>query len=85
MEFKAESGASRRPRTDCAVVGVHENGQLAGSGAQIDAALGGRIARITAAGDFAGRLGETLLRAIRDGLLPLDWVEDRILETIKLS
>jgi leucyl aminopeptidase len=61
MEFKAESGASRRPRTDCAVVGVHENGQLAGSGAQIDAALGGRIARITAAGDFAGRLGETLL------------------------
>ena len=26
-----------------------------------------------------------LLRAIRDGLLPLEWVEDRILETIKLS
>ena len=26
-----------------------------------------------------------LLRAIKDGLIPLEWVEDRILETIKLS
>ena len=26
-----------------------------------------------------------LLQAIKDGLLPLEWVEDRILETIKLS
>ena len=26
-----------------------------------------------------------LLYAIKDGLLPLEWVEDRILETIKLS
>jgi DNA-binding transcriptional regulator YiaG len=25
-----------------------------------------------------------LLEAIRDGLIPLEWVEDRILETIKL-
>ena len=25
-----------------------------------------------------------LLQAIKDGLLPLEWVEDRILETIKL-
>ena len=25
-----------------------------------------------------------LLRAIKDGLIPLDWVEDRILETLKL-
>ena len=26
-----------------------------------------------------------LLRAIKDGLIPLEWVEDRILETMKLS
>ena len=26
-----------------------------------------------------------LLRAIKDGLIPLDWVEDRILETIKIA
>ena len=26
-----------------------------------------------------------LLRAIKDGLIPLEWVEDRIIETIKLS
>ena len=25
-----------------------------------------------------------LLRAIKDGLIPLEWVEDRILETIKV-
>ena len=25
-----------------------------------------------------------LLRAIKDGLLPLEWVEDRILETLKV-
>jgi DNA-binding transcriptional regulator YiaG len=26
-----------------------------------------------------------LLEAIKEGLIPLEWVEDRILETIKLS
>ena len=26
-----------------------------------------------------------LLRAIKDGLIPLEWVEDRILETIKIA
>ena len=26
-----------------------------------------------------------LLRAIKDGLLPLEWVEDRILENIKIA
>jgi leucyl aminopeptidase len=61
MEFKAESGASRRTRTDCAVVGVHEGGRLAGSGTSIDTALDHRLTRIVAGGDFSGRLGETLM------------------------
>jgi leucyl aminopeptidase len=61
MEFKAESGAARRTRTDCVVIGVHDDGVAAGSGAAIDALLSARIARITAAGDFTGRLGETLM------------------------
>ena len=61
MEFKAESGAARRPRTDCAIVGVYDNGHLAGGSAQIDAALDGRLSRIAASGDFPGRLGDTLL------------------------
>jgi leucyl aminopeptidase len=61
MQFKAESGAARRTRTDCAVVGIHENGQIAGSGTLFDSAVDGRIARIVKGGDFAGRLGESLL------------------------
>jgi leucyl aminopeptidase len=60
MQFKAESGAARRTRTDCAVVGIHENGQIAGSGTLFDSAVDGRIARIVKGGDFAGRLGESL-------------------------
>jgi leucyl aminopeptidase len=61
MEFQAQAGASRRARTDCAVVGVHERGELTGEAIALDRALGGRLARILKAGDFAGRLGEALL------------------------
>jgi leucyl aminopeptidase len=61
MEFKAESGAARRTRTDCALVGVYDTGRLAGYGNSVNTALDGRIAQIVASGDFVGRLGETLL------------------------
>ncbi len=61
MEFQAQAGAARRARTDCAVVGVHERGELGGDAVALDRALGGRLGRILKAGDFAGRLGETLL------------------------
>lgn len=61
MEFKAESGAARRTRTDCVVVGIHEGGRIVGSGVSFDAAWDGRLSRIVKGGDFAGRLGETLL------------------------
>jgi leucyl aminopeptidase len=61
MEFQAETRAARRARTDCAVVGVHEGGELAPSAAALDRALGGRLARVVSQGDFAGRVGETLL------------------------
>jgi len=61
MEFYAESRALARMRTDCAVVGVHEGGELGPAAANLDATLGGRVARIVRGGDFACRLGETLL------------------------
>ncbi|MFO0336801.1 MAG: M17 family peptidase N-terminal domain-containing protein, partial [Pseudomonadota bacterium] len=61
MEFYAESRALARVRTDCAVVGVHEGGELGPAAANLDATLGGRVARIVRGGDFACRLGETLL------------------------
>ncbi|MEI8297480.1 MAG: leucyl aminopeptidase [Pseudomonadota bacterium] len=61
MEFQAETGGKRRARTECAVIGVHERSELSGEALAIDGALGGRLGRILRGGDFAGRLGETLL------------------------
>jgi leucyl aminopeptidase len=61
MEFQVQTGAGRRARTDCAVVGVHERGELGDAAKALDRALGGRLGRILKGGDFAGRIGETLL------------------------
>ncbi len=61
MEFKAETGGKRRARSECVVIGVHERSELAGEAQALDRALGGRLGRILRGGDFAGRLGETLL------------------------
>lgn len=61
MEFYAEARAAARARTDCAVVGVHEGGELGAAATELDRALGGRLQRVLRGGDFAGRLGETLL------------------------
>ncbi len=61
MEFVAESRGGRRARTDCAVAGVHEGGELTAEAADLDRALGRRITRVLRQGDFAGRLGDTLL------------------------
>ena len=61
MEFQAETGGRRRARTDCAVIGAHERGDLVGAALELDRALGGRLQRVIDGGDFGGRLGETLL------------------------
>ena len=61
MEFTAEASGTRRARTDCAIVGVHERGELSPTAQQLDDALGGRLGRILKSGDFIGRAGETLL------------------------
>jgi leucyl aminopeptidase len=61
MEFLAETGQGRRRRTDCVVVGVAEGGELGTAATAFDRALGGRIARVLRQGDFAGRIGDTLL------------------------
>ncbi|MBS0394973.1 MAG: leucyl aminopeptidase, partial [Proteobacteria bacterium] len=61
MEFQAETRGPRRARTDCAVIGVHEGDALPPSATALDRALGGRLARVLAGGDFAGRAGECLL------------------------
>ena len=63
MEFKAIIDAKARTASGCAVVGVYENGELGNAARQIDAQIGGIISRLHANGDFAAKLGDTLLLA----------------------
>jgi leucyl aminopeptidase len=55
------TAAAARQKTACAIVGLHEGGSLTAAGESIDAALGGRIARLAKAGDLRGKAGETRL------------------------
>ena len=60
MEFNASLARAVR-RTDCAVIGVHDDGELppaTAAGTAISATI---VRGLHKAGDFAGRLGETLL------------------------
>lgn len=61
MEFKAIVDAKAHSACGCAVVGVYENGELSASARHLDAQIGGLIGRLHADGDFAGKLGDTLL------------------------
>jgi leucyl aminopeptidase len=61
MEFKATIDGKARQETGCAVVGVYEDGELGKAARQIDTQLGGLIAKLHAAGDFAAKLGDALL------------------------
>ena len=61
MEFKAIIDGKARQETGCAVVGVYDNGELGKAARQIDTQLGGLIAKLHAAGDFAAKLGDALL------------------------
>jgi len=61
MRLFVVTGSAARQRTDCAIVGLHESGTLAGAGAQLDSALGGRISRLIQRGDVRGKSGEVAL------------------------
>ena len=61
MEFKAIIDAKTHAPSDCAVVGVYENGDLGAAARNIDAQTGGLIRQLHAGGDFAGKTGDTLL------------------------
>jgi leucyl aminopeptidase len=61
MDYFSEARAVSRVRTDCAVVGVHDDRTLQAGAEDLDRVLGGRLGRVLRAGDFSGRLGETLL------------------------
>src|ERR1700729_1835333 len=61
MEFKVIVDAKARATTGCAVVGVYENGELGAATRHLDAQLGGLVARLHSAGDFAAKLGDSML------------------------
>lgn len=61
MRFDLWTRGFRDVAVDCLVAGVFEEGEPGESASQIDAATGGRIRKVLARGDFAGRLAETLM------------------------
>src|SRR5271154_2566012 len=61
MEFNAIIDAKARSAAGCAVVGVYEEGDLGVAARHVDAQLGGLIGKLHTGGDFAGKLGDTLL------------------------
>ena len=56
----------------CAAVGIYENGDLGVAARQIDKQLEGLITRLQGSGDFAAKLGDTLMLPLpgRIALLP---------------
>lgn len=67
MRFYAVSGSAARQRTDCAIVGLYESGALSTAAAQLDTALGGRLARLVKRGDLRGKAGEVALLDVDRG------------------
>jgi leucyl aminopeptidase len=63
MEYFVTGAAPSRQRTDCAIVGVFDKGDLSAGAADIDARIGGRIARLVKRGDIRGKSGDLLLLA----------------------
>ena len=61
MEFKAIVDAKARHPSGCAVVAVYENGDLGVTARQLDKQLNGMIAKLHTGGDFAAKVGDTLM------------------------
>jgi len=61
MDFQAIVDTGVRKRTDCAVVGVYEKGDLSAAARQIDARTGGLITKLQARGDLSGKVADTQL------------------------
>jgi len=67
MRFHAVSDSAARKRTECAIVGLYESGVLGAGATQLDATLGGRIARLVKRGDIRGKSGEIMLLDVDNG------------------
>ena len=67
MEFTAIVDGKARDAAECAVVGIYEQGDLGVAAREIDAQIGGLIGKLHASGDFAGKVGDSLLLPLPDG------------------
>ena len=67
MEFMAIVDAKARAPSGCAAVGIYENGDLGVAARQIDKQLEGLITRLLGSGDFAAKLGDTLMLPLPTG------------------
>jgi leucyl aminopeptidase len=61
MQFDILTGSPAQAQVDCLVIGIHEQGELSLVAKAVDKRCGGALSRFLKRGDFAGRLGETLL------------------------
>jgi leucyl aminopeptidase len=67
MEFFVTTAAAARQRTECAIVGVFEKGELSTAASQLDERCGGRIAKLVKRGDLRGKPGDILLLGDLEG------------------
>jgi leucyl aminopeptidase len=68
MEFGVWTKGLAALSVDCLVLGVFEGGELSGEARTVDSACGGRLKKLLDRGDFAGRMGDTLLVADLPGI-----------------
>ena len=59
--------AKARAQAGCAAVGIYENGDLGIAGRHLDKQLAGLIVGLTRSGDFAAKLGDTLMLPLPSG------------------
>jgi leucyl aminopeptidase len=67
MEFMAIIDAKLRAPSGCAAVGIYENGDLGVAARQLDKQMEGLITRLLGSGDFAAKLGDTLMLPLPAG------------------
>jgi leucyl aminopeptidase len=67
MEFMAIVDAKARHSTGCAVVGIYEGGDLGVAARQIDKQMDGILAKLHGSGDFAGKLGDSMMLPMSKG------------------
>ena len=68
MEFAVWTKGLATLAVDCLVLGVFEEAELGAEARSVDSACGGRLKKLLARGDFAGRPGETLLLSELPGI-----------------